>query len=950
MIASLLVLLLAADDSPERVTRAFFEQFAGGNLACAREYVTPASQREIERRYARILEIRCMRIEQMETNESIDGERATVDVALTMTEWKRAAPEHVVSRAWRAELLREEGAWRIDALVEREAELARELTDAPSDAARRELLARNASLVTPALGEALCRRGVTLVNQVRIEEAAAAARLAHAIAEESGDERLLSSALGLDSVLARRVEDREGSLDFGQRAVDAARRTGDPDTILRANLRMIRVRRDRDERLDEQLLQESLRLTDDVEDLASAALVCTQAAWWYEGEQMRREALGYSIRAERLAEQTDDHAARVSALMNVGGAYHNKYDTRLGRVHYLRALDLAKEAGFRETIASLQHYLTVGGTLEENRRRLDDAVASLGTDGERPMRVRTHLARAWLRGHVGDFAGAEEDLAAARALHTTRIWSAALDAAEGSLRAQQRRYADYVRLTEPLARTTPDPFIQHGLASAYRALGRHGDAETTLREAIAIVEQRRPTISADPRQLRAFMQATSNIYVELVDLLAECGRAHEALALHERYKASVLRDVLMTGLLPERAPLEPKERARLELLNERLAELNRGNGGRSMPREAELHAVRLELDEVAARMYVDHPELAWRAIDEGDFEFPAERGVVYVVYVVGIERTTVMTVRRDREGRPVIRAHTIAVTSEKLHARIREYLRRLETRDFSIDDEAMRLYNLLLRPVANEVFRTGQRICIIPDGELWRLPFHALKPSADSYVLDRAVVSYAPSITAALAMQRHPRAEARPRLLAVADATIPEAAGEVSRLRSIYGPERSRVAAATESAVRDADRYDVLHIAAHGVIEKNAPMYSALLLQPGHEAEDGRLEAREIAAMKLDGRLVVLAACETAVGETGAAEGIVGIPWAVIAAGARSAVLAQWPVDSKSAAETMVSFHRGYARGDTAAVALRNAQRLLLRIPQYRHPLYWAPFIAVGAP
>jgi CHAT domain-containing protein len=152
---------------------------------------------------------------------------------------------------------------------------------------------------------------------------------------------------------------------------------------------------------------------------------------------------------------------------------------------------------------------------------------------------------------------------------------------------------------------------------------------------------------------------------------------------------------------------------------------------------------------------------------------------------------------------------------------------------------------------------------------------------------------------------------------------------------------------ATEAAVKQAAEYDVLHIAAHAVVDKSQPLYSALLLSGAGGNDDGHLEAREIASMDLRDRLVVLAACETGRGRTMAAEGVIGLPWAVLAAGARATVLSLWKTDSTSTADTMIEFHRHHARGASPDEALRQAQLAILQQPRYRHPLYWAPFVVV---
>jgi CHAT domain-containing protein len=117
--------------------------------------------------------------------------------------------------------------------------------------------------------------------------------------------------------------------------------------------------------------------------------------------------------------------------------------------------------------------------------------------------------------------------------------------------------------------------------------------------------------------------------------------------------------------------------------------------------------------------------------------------------------------------------------------------------------------------------------------------------------------------------------------------------------------------------------------------------------------DDGLLEAREIMQLNLHADLVVLSACQTARGRVGAGEGIMGVSWAFLVAGAPTIVVSQWKVDSAATATLMINFHQRLANqhpreGTTKADALRQASLDLLRQPKYRHPFYWASFVMLG--
>jgi CHAT domain-containing protein len=184
-------------------------------------------------------------------------------------------------------------------------------------------------------------------------------------------------------------------------------------------------------------------------------------------------------------------------------------------------------------------------------------------------------------------------------------------------------------------------------------------------------------------------------------------------------------------------------------------------------------------------------------------------------------------------------------------------------------------------------------------------------------------------------------------------APIPEAEDEVRALRRLYGAANSTVylgAQATEEALKAGIASpDVVHVAAHAILDDRRPIFSNILLSPSGE-DDGVLEAWEVRDLRLRADLVVLSACHTGRGRITPGEGVVGLAWAFFAAGARTLVVSQWAVESSSTARLMVEFHRRLARpGTSKPEALRQAALSLLARPRTRHPRYWAPFVAVGA-
>jgi CHAT domain-containing protein len=119
--------------------------------------------------------------------------------------------------------------------------------------------------------------------------------------------------------------------------------------------------------------------------------------------------------------------------------------------------------------------------------------------------------------------------------------------------------------------------------------------------------------------------------------------------------------------------------------------------------------------------------------------------------------------------------------------------------------------------------------------------------------------------------------------------------------------------------------------------------------------DDGILTAREASHLDLDGvDLVVLSACETALGKPESGEGVLGLVQGFEMAGARQVVGSLWKVDDDATRAMMERFYTSWsprdgAKGTTAAEALRRAQQYVRSHKRWSHPYYWAPWILWGS-
>ena len=115
-----------------------------------------------------------------------------------------------------------------------------------------------------------------------------------------------------------------------------------------------------------------------------------------------------------------------------------------------------------------------------------------------------------------------------------------------------------------------------------------------------------------------------------------------------------------------------------------------------------------------------------------------------------------------------------------------------------------------------------------------------------------------------------------------------------------------------------APQYATIHLATHGVLDNRDPLNSYLLLtKTDDETEnEGLLQAREIIDMHLDADLAVLSACETGNGRISPGEGVIGMSWAFLVAGARSVVVSQWRVNSASTSQLMKNFYQSAGQAE----------------------------------
>ena len=283
-------------------------------------------------------------------------------------------------------------------------------------------------------------------------------------------------------------------------------------------------------------------------------------------------------------------------------------------------------------------------------------------------------------------------------------------------------------------------------------------------------------------------------------------------------------------------------------------------------------------------------------------------------------------------------------------------------------------------------------LLIVPDGSLHYVPFGALPRTgtvSGERMVNRYAISVAPSVTAILAQQDSARtgtetagiflladpvfthADDR---IAVAETDsavaaqshyrspgslnrLPYAQSEVQSIADIIkdGPvELLTGFDATKPRLLSSDlsRFQYVHFATHGIVDNQTPELSSLalsLVTRDARPVDGFLSVAEIMDLRLNADLVVLSACDTALGKPLRGEGLVGLTYAFMVAGSDAVVASLWPVADRQTATLMQHFYAElFERGRRPTDALRMAQLQMSEDPQSRDPHYWAGFQVFG--
>lgn len=445
---------------------------------------------------------------------------------------------------------------------------------------------------------------------------------------------------------------------------------------------------------------------------------------------------------------------------------------------------------------------------------------------------------------------------------------------------------------------------QAGLAQAHAGLGDNLLAEREFRDAITTFIKARHEITEDYRL--SFLSTAIRFYDAYVNFLIDQRRPSDALQVAELSRAQTLEE----GLDRE------------------------GQAGPAHRRAVDSRAIAARL-RATILFYWLGPQKSW-------------------LWAITPSAISLLPLPADRELKSLVDSYRKGFIDDPRDP--------LETNN----TDGKKLYALLVQPVEKLIPKNG-RVFILPDRSLNTLNFETListsclrpcaaPPTQAHYWIDDVTVTSAGS----LSLLNRVTISAPPNssnVLLVGNALfanpdfpqLAQAGKEIGLLEKHFSADQrfeltGAKATATQYLNSHPENFSYLHFTAHGTASRLQPLESAIILSP--EGDSFKLYAREIIKHPLSAHLVTISACNGAGTKTYAGEGLVGLAWAFLRAGAHNVIAGLWEVSNASTPQLMDEMYKNLRAGQDPATALRNAKLTLVHSSgNYRRPFYWAPFL-----
>jgi CHAT domain-containing protein len=436
---------------------------------------------------------------------------------------------------------------------------------------------------------------------------------------------------------------------------------------------------------------------------------------------------------------------------------------------------------------------------------------------------------------------------------------------------------------------------EHSLAQLYEDDNKPDLADQQYRAALTTFETARSSLKHEESQL-PFPANASSIYDDYIHFLVSQGKTVEALQVAEYSRGRTLAEGL--GLLQK--------------------------------------GTTFKLDSLKPQ------ELARRAGGTILFYWLGEKQSY--LWAISAQQTSLFPLPAKSEIDPVVRRYRNALSEQQ------EFLQRT-------DADGRALYHTLVEP-ARALLPKDAKTFIIADGSLNTLNFETLlvPDPTPHYWIEDVTVEDANSLRLLAASRR--AAKPTGNLLLIGNAVAPnpdypelrKAASEMETIEKHFVPAQQQIIAreqATPVAYLSGkpEQFSYIHFVAHGTASRTSPLDSAIVLSKAGAADDSfKLYARDIIHHPLHAQLVTVSTCYGAGSRAYSGEGLVGLSWAFLRAGAHNVIGALWEVSDVSTPQLMDEFYGELEKGKTPDTALRNAKLTQLHSNSYRKPFYWAPF------
>jgi CHAT domain-containing protein/tetratricopeptide (TPR) repeat protein len=445
------------------------------------------------------------------------------------------------------------------------------------------------------------------------------------------------------------------------------------------------------------------------------------------------------------------------------------------------------------------------------------------------------------------------------------------------------------------------------LAALLEAEGNAKGAEETYRSALDLYVSARATLKSEESEL-PFGANASRIYDSYIHLLMQEGRKEEALAIADESRAGALEKGL----------------------------------------------------DVA-------PEMGSRHTPSNPRQIAQKANATLLFYWLGEKQAYLWAVTPTR-----IEAFDLA-PREQIARSVKSYSKKiLQLRDLQRtgDHDGESLYKMLIAP-ASEVIAPMKQVIILADGELSELNFETLlapdrevnsqKPTEQDsgvhYLLDDLTLVSAPSLAMLKSSTRVRDRGGKILMLGNPVSpgeefpSLPLFGYEMNKIETHFEKDRIAVIAGQQATpvaylASNPEQYSYIHFVSHAIANRIVPLDSAIVLSKSSGDENSfKLYARDIIQHPIDAKLVTISACYGSGTRFYAGEGLVGLSWAFMHAGAQRVIGALWEVSDESTPRLMDGLYRGISEGDSPAISLRKAKLALLHShSRYSLPFYWATF------